>query len=177
MQRQPGRKPDAPGQQRIAPQLRVVGPRGNADLQLVQLDAVVCGVGAAQDHAGQIDELFIVKGVHALLHFGGGRGADLRSGAALVVCRGETMAQALFNIQNNYPGVHYLLFDGEPHNSSYTNYTTESNVHCVLFQEEQAGFLAGYAAVTDGYTQLGFIGAEEIPGVVRYVTGFLQGAE
>ena len=43
------------------------------------------------------------------------------SGAALVVCRGETMAQALFNIQNNYPGVHYLLFDGEPHNSSYTN--------------------------------------------------------
>ena len=99
------------------------------------------------------------------------------SGAALVVCRGEAMAQALFNIQNNYPGVHYLLFDGEPHNSSYTNYTTESNVHCVLFQEEQAGFLAGYAAVTDGYTQLGFIGAEEIPGVVRYVTGFLQGAE
>ena len=87
------------------------------------------------------------------------------------------LGQALFNIQNNYPGVHYLLFDGEPHNSSYTNYTTESNVHCVLFQEEQAGFLAGYAAVTDGYTQLGFIGAEEIPGVVRYVTGFLQGAE
>ena len=36
--------------------------------------------------------------------------------------------------------------------------------------------LAG-VAVTDGYTQLGFIGAEEIPGVVRYVTGFLQGAE
>ena len=31
--------------------------------------------------------------------------------------------------------------------------------------------------MTDGYTQLGFIGAEEIPGVVRYVTGFLQGAE
>ena len=85
MQRQPGRKTDAPGQQRIAPQLRVVDPRGNADLHLVQLDAVVCGVGTAQDHAGQIDELFIVKGVHALLHFGGGRGADLRSGAALVV--------------------------------------------------------------------------------------------
>ncbi len=99
------------------------------------------------------------------------------SGATLVVCRGEAMAQALFRIQNNYPGVHYLLFDGEPHNDSYTNYTTESNVHCVLFQEEQAGYLAGYAAVTEGYTQLGFIGAEEVPGIVRYVTGFLQGAE
>lgn len=99
------------------------------------------------------------------------------SGAALVVCRGEAMAKALFNIQNNYPGVHYLLFDGEPHNSDYTNYTTESSVHCVLFQEEQAGYLAGYAAVTDGYTQLGFVGAEEIPDIVRYATGFLQGAE
>ena len=99
------------------------------------------------------------------------------SGAALVVCRGEAMAKALFKIQNNYPGVHYLLFDGEPHNSDYTNYTTESSVHCVLFQEEQAGYLAGYAAVTDGYTQLGFVGAEEVPGIVRYVTGFLQGAE
>lgn len=92
------------------------------------------------------------------------------SGAALVVCRGEAMAQALFNIQNNYPGVHYLLFDGEPHNSSYTNYTTGSNVHCVLFQEEQAGFLAGYAAVTDGYTQLGFIGCRGDPrrGALRH---------
>lgn len=99
------------------------------------------------------------------------------SGAALVVCRGEAMAQALFNIQNNYPNVHYLLFDGEPHNDDYTNYTTESNVHCVLFQEEQAGYLAGYAAVNDGYTQLGFVGAEEVPGIVRYVTGFMQGAE
>ena len=50
-------------------------------------------------------------------------------------------------------------------------------VHCVLFQEEQAGYLAGYAAVTDGYTTLGFIGAREVPGIVRYCTGFLQGAE
>ena len=99
------------------------------------------------------------------------------SGAPLVVCRGEAMAQALFNIQNNYPGVHYLLFDGEPHNDTYTNYTSASNVHCVLFQEEQAGYLAGYAAVTEGYTQLGFIGADEVPGIVRYVTGFMQGAE
>lgn len=100
-----------------------------------------------------------------------------QSGAALVVCRGEEMAKALFQIQANYPGVHYLLFDDEPHNEDYTVYTTESGVHCVLFQEEQAGYLAGYAAVTEGYTTLGFAGSDEVPGVVRYCTGFLQGAE
>lgn len=99
------------------------------------------------------------------------------SGAALVVCRGETMAEALYNIQDSYPGVSYLLFDDEPHNADYTSYTTSTAVHCVLFQEEQAGYLAGYAAVIDGYTALGFVGTEEQPGNVRYCTGFLQGAQ
>ena len=34
-----------------------------------------------------------------------------QSGAKLVVCRGEEMAKALFQVQANFPGVHYLLFD------------------------------------------------------------------
>ena len=100
-----------------------------------------------------------------------------QSGAALIVCRGEEMARALFQVQANYPGVQYLLFDAEPHNEDYTVYTTEPSVHCVLFQEEQAGYLAGYASVTEGYTTLGFVGNDEVPDVVRYCTGFLQGAE
>lgn len=103
--------------------------------------------------------------------------AAAENGAKLVVCRGDTMGAALYRIQENYPDVHYLLFDSEPHSDDYSAYNTASLVHCVLFQEEQAGYLAGYAAVTDGYTTLGFIGAREIPGIVRYCTGFLQGAE
>ena len=102
--------------------------------------------------------------------------AAAQSGAALVVCRGEAMAKALFNIQANYPNVHYLLFDDEPHSEDYTSYATEASVHCVLFREEQAGYLAGYAAVAEGYTALGFVGRDELPGIVRYCTGFLQGA-
>ena len=99
------------------------------------------------------------------------------SGAKLVICRGDAAATALYRIQENYPDVHYLLFDDEPHNDDYSAYKTADLVHCVLFQEEQAGYLAGYAAVIDGYTSLGFVGAREIPGIVRYGTGFLQGAE
>ncbi len=102
--------------------------------------------------------------------------AAAQSGAALVVCRGEAMAKALFNIRANYPNVHYLLFDDEPHSEDYTSYATEASVHCVLFREEQAGYLAGYAAVAEGYTALGFVGRDELPGIVRYCTGFLQGA-
>ena len=82
------------------------------------------------------------------------------SGAALVVCRGEEMALALFEIQANYPGVSYLLFDDEPHNADYTSYAMESSVHSVLFREEEVGYLAGYASVAEGYTGLGFVGTE-----------------
>lgn len=99
------------------------------------------------------------------------------SGAAMVVCCGDDMAAALYNIQNNYPSVAYLCMDGEPHNQDYTVYETAANTHCVMFSEEQAGYLAGYAAVMDGHTRLGFVGAESMPGTVRYCNGFLQGID
>lgn len=99
------------------------------------------------------------------------------SGAELIVCGGRDMEVPLYEMQNNYPTISYLIMDGEPHSEDYANYSTASNTHCVLFNEEQAGYLAGYAAVSDGYTSLGFLGADMLPGIVRYGTGFLQGAQ
>ena len=43
--------------------------------------------------------------------------------------------------------------------------------------QEQAGFLAGYAAVKEGYTKLGFMGGMAVPAVVRFGYGFVQGIE
>ena len=110
-----------------------------------------------------------------------GAAAALRSaaesGAELVVCYGSDMAAALYTIQDNYPTVSYLCLDDEPHSGDYTDYRTASNVHCVLFKEEQAGYLAGYAAIKEGNTSMAFLGGEPLPGVVRYATGFVQGAE
>lgn len=51
------------------------------------------------------------------------------------------------------------------------------NVALITYQEEQAGYLAGYATVKDGYTKLGFLGGIAVPAVVRYGYGFVQGAE
>ena len=45
-----------------------------------------------------------------------------------------------------------------------------------MFGEEQAGYLAGYAVVKDGYTKLGFLGGMAVPAVQRYGYGFVQGA-
>lgn len=99
------------------------------------------------------------------------------SGAELVVCRGDAMAGALYEMQRSYPTVSYLLLEGEPHSEDYASYETTINTHCVLFAVEQAGYLAGYAAVREGYTALGFVGADSMPETVRYCTGMMQGAE
>ncbi|HPF56987.1 MAG TPA: BMP family ABC transporter substrate-binding protein, partial [Clostridiales bacterium] len=79
--------------------------------------------------------------------------------------------------QTKYPDVKFVLVDGQPHTEDYGTYKTESNVLCILFAEEQAGFFAGYAAVKDGFTEMGFQGGVSVPAVIRYGYGFLQGAE
>ncbi len=98
-------------------------------------------------------------------------------GAKIVVCPGYLFETAIYQVQASYPEVAFLLLDGEPHTDDYATYETTSNTHNILYQEEQAGFLAGYAAVQDGYRALGFVGGMAVPAVVRYGYGFVQGAE
>src|SRR5690606_31217205 len=46
----------------------------------------------------------------------------------------------------------------------------------ILFQEEQPGFLAGYAAVAEGFTNLGFMGGMAVPAVKKFGIGYVAGA-
>ncbi len=104
-------------------------------------------------------------------------GAAIDKGATVIVCPGYLFEEAIYDVQTKYPDVQFLLLDGEPHTADYSTYNTESNVHCILYKEEQSGYLAGYAAVMDGYTKLGFCGGMAVPAVVRYGYGFVQGAD
>lgn len=101
----------------------------------------------------------------------------IEKGAKMVVCPGYLFEEAIYNVQDQYKDVSFLLLDGEPHTADYSTYKTSENVHCILYKEEQAGYLAGYAAVMEGYTKLGFIGGMSVPAVVRYGYGYVQGAE
>jgi basic membrane protein A len=100
----------------------------------------------------------------------------IKKGAKVVVCPGYLFEAAIYSIQSTYPDVNFVLLDGEPHSEDYSTYETKSNVTCMLYQEEIAGYLAGYATVADGYTKLGFCGGMAVPAVQRYGYGFLQGA-
>ncbi len=104
-------------------------------------------------------------------------GLAVEGGAKLVVCPGYLFEEPVFIVQEQYPDVHFILLDGEPHNADYSEYKTGENVMPILFQEDQAGFLAGYAAVKDGYTKLGFMGGMAVPAVIRYGYGYVQGAD
>lgn len=101
--------------------------------------------------------------------------AAIDKGAKVIVCPGYLFEEAIYNVQDTYPDTQFLLLDGQPHDANY-NYKTSSNVHCILYKEEQAGYLAGYAAVKDGYTKLGFLGGMAVPAVERYGYGYVQGA-
>lgn len=95
--------------------------------------------------------------------------------AKLIVMTGNNFATTVYEAQSAYPDVKFLLIDGMPHDSS-NNYATAENTIGVVFAEEEAGYLAGYAAVKDGYKKLGFVGGGSLPDVKRYGYGFVQGA-
>ena len=97
--------------------------------------------------------------------------------AKLVICSGSHFEQALGSLQNAYPDIHFLILDGVPKDASDKELPIAPNVHCISYHEEEAGYLAGYMTVMDGYTKLGFIGGEKLPSVQRYGTGFLQGID
>lgn len=104
-------------------------------------------------------------------------GLAIEGGAKLVVCPGFLFEEPIYLAQDLYPDIQFILLDGEPHSGDYSEYKTNDNVMPILFQEDEAGFLAGYAAVKDGYKKLGFLGGMAVPAVIRYGYGFAEGAD
>ena len=97
------------------------------------------------------------------------------AGAKIVVTPGFLFEPAIYKAQDTHPEVNFVLLDGTPQDGTYTDFRIEKNVYSVFYAEEQAGFLAGYGAVKDGYTNLGFMGGMAVPAVVRFGYGFVQG--
>lgn len=99
------------------------------------------------------------------------------SGAKVVVCAGFLQGTALQKAAETYPDVNFVFIDGW----ALQNASGEAlkNVAGVDFQEEQSGYLAGYAAVKEGFTKLGFSGGGggENPACCRFGYGYVQGAE
>ncbi len=101
----------------------------------------------------------------------------IKGGAKVVVCPGFLFEPAVLKAQEKYPDTKFVLLDGVPNSGDYSDIFIAPNTVSVFYEEQQSGFLAGYAAVKDGYTKLGFMGGMAVPAVIRFGYGFVQGAE
>ena len=108
--------------------------------------------------------------------------AAVDAGAKVVVCAGFLQEAALRTAAMNNPDVHFVFIDGyplddDPDPNVQGNILT--NVAGINFQEEQCGYLAGYAIVKEGFTKIGFSGGGggSNPACCRYGYGYVQGAD
>ena len=102
--------------------------------------------------------------------------AAVDGGATVVVCAGFLQEAALKQAAIDYPDTKFIFVDGYPINGDDNQ--PLANVAGIAFKEEQSGYFAGYAAVMEGYTKLGFSGGGggTNPACCRYGYGFVQGA-
>ena len=97
--------------------------------------------------------------------------AAVDNGADIVVCAGYLQGTALDMAAKEFPDVKFVFIDGWAMGLD--------NTLAIKFQEEQSGYLAGYAAVKEGYTRLGFSGGGggSNPACCRFGYGYVQGAQ
>ena len=99
----------------------------------------------------------------------------VNDGAKAVVVAGYLFGSSIAEAQAKYPDVQFLALDVST--ADLGDKAPTSNTALITYKEEQAGYLAGYAAVYDGYKELGFLGGMAVPAVIRYGYGFVQGAD
>ena len=120
----------------------------------------------------------------------------IAEGYNVIVMPGYAFGGTVAEVSSQYPDVKFIALDvakgdlleggvalkGEsydynPDNWNLTDYVYMDNVYCAIYQEELAGYMAGYAAVKLGYTKLGFLGGMAVPAVQRYGHGYVQGVD
>ena len=116
----------------------------------------------------------------------------IAEGYNVVVMPGYAFAGAIVETQDLYPDVKFVALDVSEYDIFSSFYKdgdmdgelidpsnephVSANVFSAVYQEELCGYMAGVAAVKLGYTKLGFLGGMAVPAVIRYGSGFVQGA-
>jgi basic membrane protein A len=110
--------------------------------------------------------------------------AAITNGAKIIVAPGFLQAEAMREVAIAHPEVKFIFVDGwnitDKVDATGKDIGTKlPNVTAVVYKEQESGFLAGYAAVMDGYRKLGFTGGGggTNPACNRFGYGFVQGAE
>lgn len=98
----------------------------------------------------------------------------ISEGFNVIVMPGYAFGGTIDEIATQYPNVKFVALDvgaGDLKNDLPANATS------FVYKEELSGFMAGYAAVKEGYRKLGFLGGMAVPAVIRFGYGYVQGAD
>lgn len=99
----------------------------------------------------------------------------IKNGAKVIVAPGFLQAGAMTTVAQESPEVKFIFVDGWSLTDAENNVL--SNVTAIVYKEQESGYMAGYAAVMDGYTKLGgtFGGGGSNPACNRFAYGYVQG--
>jgi len=100
-----------------------------------------------------------------------------RQGYDLTIGVGFTEATAIDTVATNFPQSKFAIVDvdqtEEPHKPA--------NLLGLLFKEQETGYLVGYLAgleaKKEGFDTISAVGANNVPAIVRYISGYIQGAK
>jgi basic membrane protein A and related proteins len=99
-----------------------------------------------------------------------------KQGYNLVIGVGFTEIQAMEAVAKQFPKTHFAIVD-----VSNADEGKLKNVEGLLFKEQEAGYLAGYAAglaaKAKGGTAVSSVGGQKQPPVDRYIAGYQAGAK
>lgn len=97
-------------------------------------------------------------------------------GYNVILCPGYALGEPIKLVAEEHPDVKFIGLDISQSDFG-DDYVIPENVAVYNYHEEIAGYLAGYAAVKEGYRRLGYLGG--IPGsaVIRFGYGYIQGID
>lgn len=98
----------------------------------------------------------------------------IQEGYNVIVMPGFAFGATVVEVADSNPDVTFVALDVAQGDLG-ENYKVPANVATFVYREEISGFMAGYAAVKEGYKKLGFLGGMAVPAVVRFGYGFVQG--
>jgi basic membrane protein A len=100
-----------------------------------------------------------------------------QQGYNLVIPVGFLMADATDAVAKQFPKVKFAMVDSD----ATAEKGDPKNIEGLLFEEQQAGYLAGYLAglyaKQHGYKTISSVGGQKIPPVDHYIAGYQAGAQ
>jgi basic membrane protein A and related proteins len=151
---------------------------------------VVTDIGGLNDHGFNHLAYLGLQHAEQVLHIKGrvltsSSGADYtpnlttlaQQGYNLVIPVGFLMAEATDAVAKQFPKVKFAMVDSD----ATLEKGDPKNIEGLLFQEEQAGYLAGYLAglyaKQHNYKTISSVGGQNIPPVYHYIAGYQAGAK